>query len=60
MGHGPAGFDTFDRFYHAYGICCCEKGHCVSCLKKHAERFREEHKEVGDEFDRPFKQALAE
>ncbi|RGP78154.1 hypothetical protein FLONG3_3723 [Fusarium longipes] len=59
LGHGPAEFDTHDRFYHAYGACCTEKGHCISCLKLYAERFREEFQEFSDEFDRVFKRALA-
>ncbi|RGP59293.1 hypothetical protein FSPOR_11443 [Fusarium sporotrichioides] len=59
-GHGPAEFDIHDKFYHAHGLCCSEKGHCHSCLKQHAERFKEEHAEDGLEFDRQLKQALAE
>ncbi|KAG8666186.1 hypothetical protein FPOAC2_11284 [Fusarium poae] len=59
-GHGPAEFDTYDKFYHAYGICCGERGHCHSCLTQYAEQFRKEHVEDGHEFDRQFKHALAE
>ncbi|KAG8351519.1 hypothetical protein FVEN_g13198 [Fusarium venenatum] len=38
--------DAYDKFYHVYGICCDEKGHCRSCFTQYAERFR-----YGHEFD---------
>ncbi|KAM0394904.1 hypothetical protein ACHAO7_004512 [Fusarium culmorum] len=59
-GYGPAEFDTHDKFYHTYGICCGKKGHCHSCLKQHAEQLRDEQVEDKFEFNRKIKQALAE
>ncbi|KAH6978652.1 hypothetical protein EDB82DRAFT_505650 [Fusarium venenatum] len=52
--HLPAELDAYDKFYHVYGICCDEKGHCRSCFTQYAERFR-----YGHEFDGQFKQAFA-
>ncbi|KAL4726141.1 hypothetical protein ACLX1H_006818 [Fusarium chlamydosporum] len=59
-GHESAEFDAMDRFYHSYGICCGERGHCISCLKQQAEQFRENCNGAGHEFDRQLKQALTE
>jgi hypothetical protein len=55
-----ARFDTGDRFYHKYGVCCSEKGNCVSCVKQQAEDARRFAGMGQDEFDRKMKEALAE
>jgi hypothetical protein len=54
-----AKFDTGDRFYHKYGVCCSERGNCVSCLKQQAEDARRFAWMGQDEFDRRMKEALA-
>ncbi|KAM0199158.1 hypothetical protein ACHAPA_001610 [Fusarium lateritium] len=67
MDHQPsefhlsgAKFDTGDRFYHKYGVCCSERGNCVSCVKQQAEDVRKFAGLGQDEFDRMMKEALAE
>jgi hypothetical protein len=55
-----AKFDTGDRFYHKYGVCCSERGNCVSCVKQQAEDARRFAEMDEDEFDRKMKEALAE
>ncbi|KAM0346445.1 hypothetical protein ACHAPU_005510 [Fusarium lateritium] len=57
--HSRAKFDTGDRFYHKYGICCSEKGLCVSCAKQKAEDVQNLAGVDQDEFDKQMKEALA-
>ncbi|CAJ0553433.1 Ff.00g119450.m01.CDS01 [Fusarium sp. VM40] len=54
-----AKFDTGDRFYHKYGVCCSERGNCVSCLKQQAEDARRFVWMGQDELDRRMKEELA-
>ncbi|KIL89008.1 hypothetical protein FAVG1_07402 [Fusarium avenaceum] len=54
-----AKFDTGDRFYHKYGVCCSERGNCVSCLKQQAEDARRFLWMGQDELDRRMKEELA-
>ncbi|KAF5669655.1 hypothetical protein FHETE_4895 [Fusarium heterosporum] len=54
-----AKFETDDRFYHEYGVCCSESGHCVSCVKQQAEDARKFAGVDQDEFDKQMKEALA-
>ncbi|KAM0249401.1 hypothetical protein ACHAP5_002790 [Fusarium lateritium] len=55
-----AKFDTCDRFYHKYGVCCNERGNCESCVKQQAEHVRKFAGMGQDEFDRRMKEALTE
>lgn len=32
LHHGRVKFNTHDRFYRKYGICCDQEGHCIFCL----------------------------
>ncbi|KAF4991946.1 hypothetical protein FGRMN_7500 [Fusarium graminum] len=57
--HSRAKFDTGDRFYHKYGVCCSERGHCVSCVKQQAEDARKYAGVDQDDFDKKMKEALA-
>ncbi|KAF4448808.1 hypothetical protein F53441_7857 [Fusarium austroafricanum] len=55
---GRAKFNTDDRFYHTYGVCCDGGGHCESCVKSQAEKARYFMGMDQDMFDMRMREAL--